>query len=105
MYVIVFYDVTKDRIRKKIADACLDYGLDRTQFSAFVGDIAPSHQRELMLKLQTLLGDQPGALLLVPLDRQAWDSRLEYRHNAPGDGRSTFPSSVAERERPDGTLW
>ncbi len=101
MYVIVFYDVTSSRIRKKIADACLDYGLDRTQFSAFVGDIAPGHQRELMTKLRDLLGDQPGALLLIPIDRREWSSRLEYRHDAPGDGVSTFPSSIAERERTD----
>lgn len=104
MYVIVFYDVPSNRIRRKVADACMDYGLDRTQFSAFVGDIAPGHQRELMLKLQNLLGDQPGALLLIPIDRQEWHDRLEYRRDAPGDGLSTFPSSIAEREQSDGTL-
>jgi CRISPR-associated protein Cas2 len=105
MYVIVFYDVSSNRIRKKIGDACLDYGLDRTQFSAFVGDIAPSHQRELMLKLQNLLGDQPGALLLIPIDRKEWNNRLEFRQDAPGDGLSTFASSIADRETLDGELF
>ena len=105
MHVIVFYDVTSDRIRKKFADVCLDYGLDRTQFSAFVGDIAPGHQRELMLKLKGLLKDQPGAILLVPINRKEWQRRLEHRQDAPGDGISTTASSIADREASDGTLY
>lgn len=105
MHVIVFYDVTSDKIRKKIADTCLDYGLDRTQFSAYVGDIAPGHQRELMLKLRNLLGDEPGALLLIPINRQEWSRRIEHRQDAPGDGVSTFPSSIADREEADDVLY
>lgn len=35
--VLLIYDIENDRVRGKIADACIDYGLDRVQFSAFVG--------------------------------------------------------------------
>lgn len=105
MYVVVFYDVTADRIRKKIATACEDYGLDRTQFSAFVGDISRSQQRELMLKLKNLLGEKAGSLLLIPISKEDWELRMEHRQSAPGDGVSTKPSEVATREEHDGTLY
>lgn len=77
MYIMLLYDISSDRIRNKIADTCLNYGLDRTQYSAFVGDLSRNHQEELMLKCTRLLGDEPGALLLVPID---WERRVECRN-------------------------
>jgi len=82
MQVVVLYDVTSDRARFKIADACMDYGLDRTQFSAFIGDLSRTHQEELMLKLTALLGDGPGALLLIPVGASEWERRFEVRNDA-----------------------
>ncbi len=76
---MLLYDITSDRIRNKIADTCLNYGLDRTQYSVFVGDLSRNHQEELMLKCTRLLGDEPGALLLVPVD---WKWRTECRNLA-----------------------
>ncbi len=105
MHVVVFYDVTSDRVRKKVADACADYGLDRTQFSAFVGDITRSQQRELMQKMRDLLGEEAGALLLIPVSQTEWAKRMEHRQDAPGDGLSTTPSSIADREAHDGSLY
>lgn len=105
MHVLVFFDITSNKIRKKMNDVCLDYGLERTQFSAFVGDIVAPQQRELMLKLKRLLGDQPGALLLIPISQQEWQNRLEHRQDAPGDGISTHASSIIDRETDDGTLY
>ena len=105
MHVVVFYDISSNRIRKKVADTCADYGLDRTQFSAFVGDLTRSQQREIMLKVRNLLGDQPGALLLIPVNKKEWKQRLEFRQEAPGDGLSTIASSIADREEHDGSLY
>jgi len=73
------YDITSDRIRNKVAITCADYGLDRTQYSAFIGDLSRNHQEELMLKCTRLLGDEPGALLLLPVD---WARRFEFRNAA-----------------------
>ena len=64
MNCLLLYDVTDDRKRAKIADACLDYGLDRIQYSAFTGDLTRNLQEELFVKLRTLLG-KPGRLLLI----------------------------------------
>lgn len=105
MHLLLFYDITSNRIRRKMATVCQDYGLDRTQFSAFVGDLTRSQQRELMRRLCDLLGDQAGALLLVPVTQEEWTRRMEFRQDAPGDGLSTFPSTIADRDEEEPELY
>lgn len=77
MHMIVVYDITNDRIRNKIADACLDYGLDRIQLSVFYGNITRAHQNELMHKMRRLLGDEVGKIMLIPIAAQEWERRQE----------------------------
>ncbi len=75
-HVLVMYDITNDRVRGKIADACLDYGLDRIQFSAFYGKLGRNHWEELMLKMMMLLGDKAGKIELIPVSEPSWAQRL-----------------------------
>jgi CRISPR-associated protein Cas2 len=63
----VVYDIPDDAARAKVADVCLDYGLQRIQFSAFMGDISPNHQHELFLKIQRRLGGQTANVQLFPI--------------------------------------
>jgi CRISPR-associated protein Cas2 len=79
--VLVVYDITNDRVRAKIADACQDYGLDRIQFSAFTGQLSHNHQQELTLKLRHLLGDTTGVITLVPICEKDWNNRVEVHHD------------------------
>jgi CRISPR-associated protein Cas2 len=60
MHVLLVYDIVEDQRRTKIADACLDYGLDRIQYSAFAGVLTRNHQEELMLKIRDLLDERRG---------------------------------------------
>jgi len=80
MHLILVYDIADDRIRAKIADACLDYGLDRIQFSAFTGQLSRNHQEELMLHIAKLLGKKPGNVMLIPVCDRDWAQRLEAGH-------------------------
>ncbi len=77
MRIVLVYDITNDRVRDKIADACLDYGLDRLQLSTFTGELNQTHQEELMLKIQKLLKDTPGNVQLIPVCIKDWAARLE----------------------------
>jgi CRISPR-associated protein Cas2 len=72
---LVVYDIPDDRKRTKIADALLDYGLDRVQFSAFLGALLPTHQQELMLKVKKILGKKPGNIQLFPVCADDWAKR------------------------------
>jgi CRISPR-associated protein Cas2 len=75
MNCLLVYDIPDDRKRGKVADACLDYGLDRIQYSSFAGDLLPTHQDELMLKVRRILGRKPGNVQLFPLCAEDWARR------------------------------
>jgi len=77
MKCLLVYDIPHDGTRTKIADFCLDYGLDRIQYSGFLGDLARTHQEELMLRIGDRLRDRPGKIQLFPICDKDWRQRLE----------------------------
>lgn len=72
---LVIYDIPDDRKRTRIADVCLDYGLDRIQFSAFLGWLLPTQQEELFLKLKKTLGKKEGNIQLFNICLADWRRR------------------------------
>ena len=75
MNCLLIYDIADDRLRTKVADACLDYGLDRIQYSAFQGDISRNYHEELFQKIADLLDDKPGNIQLIPICQTDWRAR------------------------------
>jgi CRISPR-associated protein Cas2 len=73
--LLLVYDIPDDRKRTKVADACLDYGLDRIQFSAFQGWLLPTQQEELFLKVKKVLGKKPGNIQMFPFAHD-WASEV-----------------------------
>lgn len=63
----VIYDIPDDRTRTRVSEACLDYGLERIQYSAFRGKLSRNKREELFLRLQALVGEQPGKILIQPV--------------------------------------
>jgi CRISPR-associated protein Cas2 len=84
MKTILVYDIPHDGTRTKIADFCLDYGLDRIQYSAFQGDLNRTHQEELILKIGERLGKREGKVQLFTICEKDWEQRLEIVQ--AGDG-------------------
>jgi CRISPR-associated protein Cas2 len=74
---ILVYDIPDDGKRGKIADICLDYGLDRIQYSAFSGQITVNAMGELFLKIKRTLGKKPGKISLYPICVDDWQKRKE----------------------------
>ena len=66
-HVVVLYDIQSDRLRTKISEACLDYGLERVQYSAFRGKLTRNKREELFLRLMSILDDKPGKILMQPV--------------------------------------
>ena len=75
MRCLVIYDITHDGTRTKVADACLDYGLERIHYSAFFGELSHSQQRELLVKIERRLGTHEANIQLFPLDEKSWSGR------------------------------
>jgi CRISPR-associated protein Cas2 len=72
---LLVYDIPDDRKRTKVADVCLDYGLDRIQYSAFRGWLLPTQQEELFLKVKKVLGKKPGNIQMFPVCAEDWAKR------------------------------
>ena len=75
MRCLLIYDIAHDGVRTKVADACLDYGLERIQYSAFFGELSHIHQRELLLKIKRRIGKHGANVQLFPLDEKSWSDR------------------------------
>ena len=86
MKCLLVYDIPDDNTRTRIADICLDYGLDRIQYSSFLGDLARTHQEELMMKLAKRLGKRPGNIQLFPICETDWRQRKVILVEAKADG-------------------
>lgn len=67
MTVLVLYDIADDRKRAKAADICLDYGLTRIQYSAFLGELTSARREELLAKLRRLLAETDARVHCFPL--------------------------------------
>jgi CRISPR-associated protein Cas2 len=85
MHCLLIYDIPSDKIRKKVADACLDYGLDRVQYSAFHGNLSRNLQGELFQKTSRLLGKQDGSIWLIPIGEKEWQTQSRLINGAVGD--------------------
>ncbi len=75
MRCLLIYDISHDGTRTKVADACLDYGLERVQYSAFFGELSHVHQRELLLQIKRRIGKHSANIQLFPLDEKSWLAR------------------------------
>ena len=64
---LLIYDIEDDKIRLKISETCLDYGLRRIQYSAFLGRLNRNKREELFLRLTSVLEDKVGKLFLQPI--------------------------------------
>lgn len=64
---LLIYDIEDDRIRLKISETCLDYGLARIQYSAFLGTLNRNKREELFLRLTSILDDHAGKIMLQPI--------------------------------------
>jgi CRISPR-associated protein Cas2 len=83
-HLLLIYDIVHDGIRTKIGTACEDYGLDRIQYSAFYGQLARTHQEELMMKIEKLLGKEAGRVQLIPIANNEWARRLQIAQGEMG---------------------
>lgn len=87
MRCLVIYDIPDDRTRTRVADACLDYGLQRVQWSAFVGELNHTYQRELLLKIRTVLGRKAANVRLLPINEMMWQQQQIIEQGDPDDER------------------
>lgn len=68
--LVLIYDIENDKLRTRASDICLDYGLERIQFSAFFGKLNRNRRQELALKLRNEIGDESARIRIIPVCEQ-----------------------------------
>jgi CRISPR-associated protein Cas2 len=99
MPVLVIYDIVHDGTRSKVAELCLDYGLDRVQYSSFIGQLRRTHQEELMLKIKKKLGKRPGDVRLIPICEKDWTSQLQVKNEGTDQTEVATDQEAKEEEK------
>lgn len=74
--ILVIYDIQNDRCRTKVCEVCLDYGLDRQQYSVFSGLLKKRQAHALQKELLEHAGET-GYVVMVPISSDDWDKRIE----------------------------
>jgi CRISPR-associated endonuclease Cas2 len=77
MNYFLAYDITDDRLRKKIADCMLRYGAYRIQYSLFLAPkFSPAELSKLQMALQRLLANAKttptDSIVCLPVEKDAW---------------------------------
>jgi CRISPR-associated protein Cas2 len=80
---LVIYDISDDRTRTKVSETCLDYGLERIQYSAFQGMLTRNRREELALRLADELRKLGGKVTLIPICQRDADDRIDLDISAP----------------------
>jgi CRISPR-associated protein Cas2 len=65
--VVLICDIENDRLRTRASEICLNYGLERIQFSAFFGKLNRNRRQELALKLSSELGHESARIRIIPV--------------------------------------
>jgi len=81
----LIYDIEDDRLRTRVSEICLNYGLERIQFSAFFGKLNRNRRQELALRLQREVGKESGRIRIIPVCEQDLKEMWEldqYRQDA-----------------------
>jgi CRISPR-associated protein Cas2 len=85
MVSLLIYDIPDDKLRAKVADICLDYGLERIQYSAFIGELNHNRQEEILQKIRRRVGNNEANVQLFPICEK--DLRLRKGIRVESGGR------------------
>jgi len=67
--MLVTYDIVEDKIRTKVADTLLNYGLQRLQYSVFLGRIKPHLYKAIKKKILNLIDDKQDKVYIFTVPK------------------------------------
>ena len=92
---VLIYDIESDRLRNRISEACLDYGLERIQYSAFFGKLSRNRRQELALRLRSEVKDDTAKIRVIPVCQSDLDQMWMLEQTNPEK-----PAAPVESSRP-----
>ncbi len=67
MLTWLIYDISSDKARKKVSDACKNMGLYRVQKSVFLGDLNSNRVDEIVELSRELINPKTDSLYVMPM--------------------------------------
>ena len=74
---MVIYDITDDNLRALVAETLKDYGLQRIQYSAFIGSLRRDKLNSLTVDLKKLIKDLVENVQVFPICDTCFKGRRE----------------------------
>nr|2IVY_A Chain A, HYPOTHETICAL PROTEIN SSO1404 [Saccharolobus solfataricus P2] len=99
MLYLIFYDITDDNLRNRVAEFLKKKGLDRIQYSVFMGDLNSSRLKDVEAGLKIignrkkLQEDERFFILIVPITENQFRERIVIGY------------SGSEREEKSNVVW
>ncbi|MCS3923890.1 CRISPR-associated endonuclease Cas2 [Methanosalsum natronophilum] len=73
MLVWVIYDITENSTRKKVSDACKNYGLYRVQKSVFLGDLNDNQRDSLSIECEDVIDEDIDSVYIFPMTQDSFN--------------------------------
>ena len=70
MTYLISYDISHNRLRTRISNKLLEYGMERIQYSVFMGYVKSKHLKELKTALQSLMAQSlpDDSVIILPIE-------------------------------------
>ncbi|BFI75720.1 CRISPR-associated endonuclease Cas2 [Sulfurisphaera ohwakuensis] len=88
MLYIVFYDISDDGMRNRVADVLKKKGLVRVQYSVFIGDLNSARLKDVIASLRVLYrSNKEGrfSVMILPVTQAMFNQRImigdEFKEN------------------------
>jgi CRISPR-associated protein Cas2 len=63
------YDIKEDRIRTKVSKLCEKAGLNRVQYSVFLGTLDSNERDTLELQIEGLINEEEDSVYIFPMSK------------------------------------
>lgn len=72
----VIYDISENKVRSRIANFCKDYGLERVQESAFLGNLTKNKAEMLALEIKRFVNEKQDKVFIVPAGKDEFVKKI-----------------------------
>lgn len=76
MLTWILYDISKTRVRTKVAKLCQQFGLYRVQMSCFLGKINQTEIKELSLHIDDLIDQENDKVYIFPVSKDDFNKSI-----------------------------
>lgn len=71
----VIYDISDNKTRSRVASKCKNYGLDRVQKSAFIGNLTHNKADMLAIEIREFVHEPSDCVFIMPSCKECFTSK------------------------------